>query len=470
MIESNPLTAINNSLPQELLEKIEMGNNILAEDAPEALFLFAASDYNGIFHDKPTELLLLTIGKTCRVMFLSINNKTDLRLAIKYAKDFRHRSFQLLFILAHGASPAEDDSHIRLGLKEVYGLSDVHFEDFADLDAKAVIFLLCCQTGTTNGLARKISEISKRTVFAPKDSLYIPTVNFTICPEHKQLEMRGFTESYKQHVFKFQPNQLPQLCLQVLKSDQASMTEMNKYLIKTHILKDKNYFYIATTLQRHGDLNNAKIWFTKSAKENHSESCYALGRIFQDEGEYADAEHWFIKGADLGDRDSQYELGVMHYNHGDLINAEVLLDRAANGGVPAIQIRVGVVYQHFNNTAKARIWYLAAARKGSKKAQVKLRSLPEPGLNWKKIGCGIAVIAGISIISLFGLAGLKSKQRRFLKRSCSKSGQFAIDQSRKSRSLKHKRQIHMRRQFALKTDLVHFLGPKGSRYLTALRH
>jgi len=89
------------------------------------------------------------------------------------------------------------------------------------------------------------------------------------------------------------------------------------------------------------DVEQARRWYRKSARQGDSRALFSLGQMAYDEKDYADAEVWFRRAVDKGHAASLFWLGKLFWRgngvHEDRKQAMALFQRAASKKMPAAQ-------------------------------------------------------------------------------------------------------------------------------------
>jgi TPR repeat protein len=89
------------------------------------------------------------------------------------------------------------------------------------------------------------------------------------------------------------------------------------------------------------DMNLAKRWYKKSARQGEPMAMFGLGQLAYDQGEYADAMAWFKRAAEKGHSRSLFWIGKLFWKgrgvHVDRKLAISFFRKAAAQKVPAAQ-------------------------------------------------------------------------------------------------------------------------------------
>jgi len=131
-----------------------------------------------------------------------------------------------------------------------------------------------------------------------------------------------------------------------------------------------------------GDYSEARLWFTKAASRNNSNSTWYLGVIYEFGYEVSaniwEAVYWYRKGSDLGNAYTQTNLGFLYYDGTriaqDYETAVNLFTLAAEQGHARAQNYLGICYKNGYgvegpNLDEAKKWYVMAADQGDLYAQ-----------------------------------------------------------------------------------------------------
>ena len=162
-------------------------------------------------------------------------------------------------------------------------------------------------------------------------------------------------------------------------------TNSNKYKEKKELKEaaekgdpEAQYKIALKYSKEHKDYKTAVKWLTQAAEQNHIESQYMLGIIFETgfgEGlkDINEAKKWFRNVAETGDSRGQYALARIYANTGQYEKALSWCEKAAEQGAEIAQFYMGESYYRGKGVQKnfkiALEWFEKAAKQGHPKAQ-----------------------------------------------------------------------------------------------------
>jgi len=113
------------------------------------------------------------------------------------------------------------------------------------------------------------------------------------------------------------------------------------------------------------DINTAKEYFEKAAKQGHKES---LCNIYDQEHAYPKAEDIYLRAFQKGDIDAGINLGILYCKNNILIKAEEILKPLAKRGIPKALLCLGETYRKIKNIEKAKFYLKLASEQGLSEA------------------------------------------------------------------------------------------------------
>lgn len=188
-------------------------NDLNAEKLPfsPVALVLKASTREACLADLPR---IIRMAKTHRVVLQELNQNRSIGKNIQEAFEKTGMRPKKLVCFSHAIDP----SRIEIGRHQIdpredvewrcfYSSEDVKKEDFFNLDENAQIFLSGCRTGFgKSSLARRIADVSGRTVFAPEGFLNRAATCFLEYPDGQWKMLSYLPEEEIQHVYKFTPD------------------------------------------------------------------------------------------------------------------------------------------------------------------------------------------------------------------------------------------------------------------------
>lgn len=375
--------------PLDFLKQISQNNKERPADAPNALFLGAEFDNNGMMHRRALLFLLLSVSKTHRISIRMIGLKNEIRESIGEARDLYNRPVDLLILNAHGGN-----SKIMLSEREGgLGKSDIKPGDFEGLASKAEIFLVSCEAGAEveNSFAKKVADVADRRVFASPSTITGSGLRFYFCKKHKIFEIAAF-KNQKQCMLIFQKNSPSSSsdCPKDISSLYCS--DMMQYITSCQDLSSGDWLSLLPLISESND-KALKAFFRKAIdNQEQVDVQYCLGIFHRQKKDYENAEVWFQKAAEQGLYFSQTDLANLLYEKHEYKKAEYWLKKAvAHPDYYEIEIpeyNLGLVYEKLQELENAKTWYQKAFEHGYKKAGLKLEKLSKEEQNLVPVTTG----------------------------------------------------------------------------------
>lgn len=323
------------------------------------------------------EAKILQMGKTHRIALQIIDQDRPLRHIIQDTFQTTGARPKKLVWLSH----ANEMGDIELGIKvsndddsaTVYWFTGERSqeEDFIDLDKNAQIFLSGCSTGRGfPSLAQRIADISKRTVFAPSETLERPMTCFLESPNGRW-KMLSYSLGELQHVYKFKPDTLENRVLR---------ETLTQALSKHQDIKNQFQAY-ADWMQERALVGDA------GTQIKMADFCVMRAPGFNP----AHAVHWLLTAAqEHNDVDAQCQLGLWYHNGVPGIvdpsyeSAFFWFRLAADQGHPDALNNVGVYLDNGwgceRSERQAALYFQKAADKGHPNALFVMGKYSELGL------------------------------------------------------------------------------------------
>jgi TPR repeat protein len=135
--------------------------------------------------------------------------------------------------------------------------------------------------------------------------------------------------------------------------------------------------WLGRSLQKAGNLAEARLWYDKAAEKSHPVALNNLGRMYMDgkvvPQDYAKARSLYQKAANLGEPAAMTNIGILFRNgygvQRDYTTARIWFEKAAAKGEPSAMYNIGRLYTFGEGVqrdyATARSWYEKAAAMGS---------------------------------------------------------------------------------------------------------
>ncbi len=366
--------------PLDFLKQISQNNKERAANAPNALFLGAEFDDNGMMHRRALLFFLLSVSKTHRINIRMIGLKNEIREAVGEARDLYNRPVDLLILNAHGR-----DSQIMLSEREGHlEKSDIKPGDFEGLASEAEIFLVSCEAGAggENSFAKTVADVADRSVFAAPSTISGSDLRFYFCKKHKIFEMAAF-QNQKQCMSKFQKG-CPSVSSDCPK-DVSSLycSDMMQYITSCPDLSSGDWLSLPSLINESND-KALKAFFQKATdNKEQADAQYCLGVFYQQKEDYEKAEIWFQKAAEQGRWFSQNSLAYLLYKKHEYKKAEFWLKKvvAQEDSYEIAEYNLGFLYEKLQELENAKIWYKKALDHGYKKAGQKLEKLSKEEQN-----------------------------------------------------------------------------------------
>jgi TPR repeat protein len=350
-------------------ERLKQANEAKNANAPVVVVLRGSHDHNGMFTSAPAQALLLQMSKTYRVIIKVIDDAKKFGLVMQDAYTLVNRKISILTIMTHGFS-----NQIQFGAgipwyyffssaRPFYQRKDILREDFTALEENAVIFLYSCSTG--QGIAQDISNISGKTVYAPKGILYDTVTCLRNWP-HPQFEMLSYNENNEQQMQVFNPYAVVPLVPSVdifSEENKLSFSHMTDHLQEAAMTGDANAQW------KFGMLHLLGLGHCKKSDES--------------------AVRWLTLAAEKGISQAQFELGLLYFlGRGGLDQsnekAKMLIENSSKQGFSSALFQVGVFYLNGQcgfeaSDSKAVEYFELAVKKGVTQALFNLAILYEEG-------------------------------------------------------------------------------------------
>ncbi|MGB7129112.1 MAG: tetratricopeptide repeat protein [Candidatus Rhabdochlamydia sp.] len=395
--------SISNISSQRFLTKLDESNTNKNDSAPVALTIKAKYDVNNIFSSAPAQSWLLQIAKTHKVAIKTIEDARQLGQAIRNAHLELGKKVSFLVVMAHGYSDqlqfGNEISWYQFWRKPFYQKNCIVEEDFSLLTPDAKIFLYSCNSGL--GIAQSISNVSKKTVYAPIGDLWDTKTCLQNC-ENQEIKPVSYNEKNEQHVWEFTPYKasIP-ICSTEIPSveNQESFSQLTDYLKEAASQGDANAQWklgmlfllgIGTCQQSE---KNAAYWIGLAAEKGMPQAQFELGTMhLSGRGDLQksdeEAGKWFSLSADKGYPQALFQMGIIYLNgqcgfkQSDELAAQFFTLAAAKG-IPQALFNLGVLYEYGRGVplslSYAKHIYEIADGLGISEAKVRLDNLLQLG-------------------------------------------------------------------------------------------
>ncbi len=172
---------------------------------------------------------------------------------------------------------------------------------------------------------------------------------------------------------------------------------MNIFGIHSALAVTDHWFYKAVIAWDKHDYRQARILFTRSAKQGNAEACYNLGVMHQQgigvRSNTSKAKYWLKRAARQGNSNAEFALARLiiaqrRKSNRDVQQAKRWLRRAALKNNPKAMYWLGTLYTMGQGVrishSKAAYWYIKAARLGHATAQLHSARLYNRGIGVKR--------------------------------------------------------------------------------------
>lgn len=322
------MKVVNSTKTISFFEDFSKCNAKQSKEAPAAVVVMGKYDATELLCAS-AQSLLLQMAKTHHVVLKSIDDASLFGKNIREGCSELGKKASVLIVLSHGRSDffrlGEDVPWYKFGWikRPLYRKEDVHSEDFSMLAPDAKIILLSC--ASAKGIAKTLSIVSKRVVFATSEMLLAVNTCFYNWP-NSEICVLSYNEKNEQHMNIFDPSSLSisiPLCSMNSEETKNSFCEMESYLKQKAEAGDTNAqvklggFYLGMHKGHENQEEMALHWITIAANQGNPQAQYTLG-IFYLFGQgvkqsEAKALEWFQRSATQECPQALFHLGVSFY-------------------------------------------------------------------------------------------------------------------------------------------------------------
>jgi hypothetical protein len=345
-------------IPKKFEEQINALNSTKSSSAPIALVLEGPD--KKLFNSIENRFLIASL---CDIYIIAIRTfNGSIKELICNVSQAGSKKIKLLIFNTHGLSD------LMTTYTEDYSVKDVRKEDFEDLDPQGQIILLACQTG--NNIGHRIAEVSNKIVCAAKENFYPLNTFILRCSKHNCLEMRTYDMKEKQHAVIFKGNEVSDPCINA--ELEKNMTVRQFEYLKNFLINSEDMFVLGELMEKKGNKQEAKNWYSKAAEFGNSQAMINLGVLLQEEGYKQEAKEWYRMAADGGDTQAMYNLGILLDEEGNKQEVRYWYLEAAKLGDTGAMYNLAIMLEEEGYKQEAKEWYRMAADSGDTQAMYNL--------------------------------------------------------------------------------------------------